>query len=260
MRATALMIVGLAVSLALGLLAGCNTSQGLMSPAILFEPAVMYADTLTDAKDGFTLRSPQWAYEGEQVTFDFAPDLAISDYAVFAWPDGKSDVLTRGDLQQSYFRGLGTFKAGAEPRHNTIRATAFTRRGVPDWYFDKDKKTWVHHLPIGDPADIAVGSAQMEIVCYRVNIDLEFSLGSRVLADAVLYIIKGDGTRVSRRIAVGPADPGFELRGPDAKGRYHVRYSPTHKEVNRIGRTGVELVLSFKDGTQDTLARKIDTP
>ena len=260
MKATTWMRMGLSAALSVSLLAGCNTSQGLLSPAIMFEPAVMYADTLTDAKDGFTLRSPQWAYEGEQVTLDFAPDLAVSDYVVFSWPEGQPDVLTRADIQQTYFRGVGTFKAGAEPRHNVVRATAFSRRGVPDWFFDKDKKMWVHHLPIGDQADIAVGSAQMEIICYRVTIDIEFNPGSKGLEDAVLNVIKGDGTQVSRRIATGSTAPGFELRGPDAKGGYRVRYTPTHKEVNRIGKTVAELVLTFKDGTQETLTRKIDTP
>jgi hypothetical protein len=245
--------------LAAGLLAGCS-EEAMMVPGVMYEPAVIYADTRISSGDGFTLKSPQWAYEGEPVTLDFGPDLSVTDYVVFSWPDGKVDVLTRADVQKNFFRGVGTFKAAAEPRKCTVRATAFMRRTQADWYFDQDKKVWVQHISATDTPDLAVGSAEMEIVCYRRTVDIEFNAGGRVLADAVLHVIKGDGTRVSRRTKGAAGEPALEVLGPDAKGVYRVRYTPTFKEVSRTGQTDVELVLSFKDGTQDTVSRKIDTP
>jgi len=245
--------------LSAALLAGCS-DEGMMVPGIMYEPAVIYADTRTDSGDGFTLKSPQWAYEGEPVTLDFGPDLSVTDYVVFSWPDGKNDVLTRADIQKNFFRGTGTFKAGAEPRRNTVRATAYLRRSQVDWYLDKEKNVWVQHITATDTPDLAVGSAEMEIICYRRTVDLEFNTRGRTLTDVVLHIIKGDGTRVSRRAKGAAGEPTIELLGPDAKGTYRVRYTPTFKEVNRVGKTDVQLVLSFQDGTQETVSQKIDTP
>lgn len=226
----------------------------------LHERATMYADTLTTDKDGFTNRSPQWAYEGEKVTFDFAPDLAAANYVVFTWPGDKVDVLTSQMIVNSYFRGIGVFKAGREPRRSIVRAVAYTVRGQPDWYYDKESTAWQFHPPGSDSIDIAVGEAEMEIICYRVTIDMAFKAGRRRVADTVLRIIRDDGTKTELRGAAKTRGKGFELRGPNADGEYHVRYTPTHDEVNRTGKTDVELLLTYTDGTQETLSETIDTP
>jgi hypothetical protein len=226
----------------------------------LHERATMYADTLTTDKDGFTNRSPQWAYEGEKVTFDFAPDLVAADYVVFTWPGDKIDVLSRQQTVNTYFRGIGVFKAGREPRRSIIRAIAYTVRGQTDWYYDKESATWQFHPPGSDPHDIAAGEAEMEIICYRVTIEMTFKAGRREMADAVLRIVRDDGSKTELRNAAKALGKGFELRGPGADGKHHVRYTPTHDEVNRTGKTDVELLLTYTDGTQETLSETIDTP
>ncbi len=226
-----------------------------------FDRATMYADTRTLANDGFTNRSPQRAYEGEQVTFDFAPDYDVSDYAVFYLPGGSRRYVDRLDTGDTppYFRAIGSFKAGREPRTYTVEAIGFNVRGQNDWYYDKDKKQWVYHLTQGDQQDFKVGSALMKIICYRVELDMHFSPGSRRVTDIVMIIIKGDGTRVERRLKIGD-EPGLEIIGPDFQGEYRARYVPRYSEVNRVGETDVELRLTFADGTQEVIRQEIDTP
>jgi len=246
----------LMLALSLTCLTGCREFTSMW-----FEQATIYANTLTVEKDGFTNRSPQWAYEGEPVVFDFAPDPSVSDYAVFVWPGGKPDVLTKQQLVKTYFRGVGIFKAGREPRKNTVQAFAYCVQGDRDWYYDQDAKKWAHHLTMADEADFEVGKATMEIVCYRVTIDMGFKVpkGRRV-TDMVLQLVKDDGTRVSRRMRTSPDDVGFELTGPDGTGEHRVRYTPKWEEVNRVGKTDVELVLSYDDGTQRIIKQTLDTP
>jgi len=245
----------LVVVMAAPCLSGCRQFVSMW-----FEPATLYADTLTAEKDGFTNRGPQWAYEGEPVTFDFAPDPAASDYAVFIWPGGTPDVLTNQQLVNTYFRGIGVFKAGREPRKNLIQAFAYSIQGDCDWYHDGDADKWVHHLTRADEADFEVGRAQMEIICYRAEIDIAFRARDRQVKDIVLRLIRDDDSRTLRRVKTAADEPGFDLLGPDDRGEYRVRYTPIWKEVNRVGTTDVELVLTYDDGTQETIARTIDTP
>lgn len=251
MRTRALLLVAV-VACCLG---GCREFAQLW-----LEKATLYADTRTTDKDGFTNKSPQYAYEGEEVTLDFQADLGATDYAVFIWPDGKPDLLTRADLVKTYFRGVGVFKAGREPRSNIIRTVAYNERGERDWFYDDDTKQWVYHQIQGDEPDFEVGRAQMEIICYRVDIDIPFQGGERQVKDIALEIIREDGSRTTRRIKVLDDEPGFRLDGPDTKGVFHVRYTPTAKEVNRTGTTDVKLVLTYDDGSKKTIATTIDTP
>ena len=239
-------------------LACCQT--GCRDTSMWFERATLYADTRTADKDGFTNKSPQHAYDGELVTFDFQSDLAVSDYALFMWPGGKPDVLSRKDLVNTYFRGVGVFKAGAEPRRNLVQAVAYAVRGESDWYYDEDQKKWVSHIMADDERDMVVGKSEMEIICYRVELDIPFRPGARRVKEAALHFLKNDGSRSTVHIRVPPSVPGFELIGPDASGRYRVRYAPTWKEVNRVGTTRVELLLTYDDGTQETITRTVDTP
>ncbi|NIA21152.1 MAG: hypothetical protein GWP05_04080 [Anaerolineaceae bacterium] len=226
-----------------------------------FSPATMYADTRTLAKDGFTNKSPQWAYQGEPVTFDFAPDYGLTDYAVFYLPDGSRRYVDKRQTTDTgpNYRAVGTFKAGREPRTYTIEAIAFNVRRQNDWYWDKDDKQWVYHRTQGDQPDFKVGSAKMEVICYRVEIRIQFSPGSRRVADIVMVLLKGDGSRTRRRLKVGD-EPGLEIIGPDNRGKYSARYVPKWNEVNRVGKTDVELQLTFGDGTQQVIRREIDTP
>jgi hypothetical protein len=248
--------LGILIALpALVLPAGCNGGLGLW-----FEPATMYADTRTDQGDGFTNKSPQWAYDREPVTLDFAPDLAVSDYAVFTWPGGKLDVLNRSDLINTYFRGVGVFKAGPEPRKNVVQARAYTVRGRPDWYYDKDTRQWVNHVTKTDRADIEVGKAEMEIICYRIDLDIPFTPAGGKAEDVRLEIIRSDGTCASRSVRSAPDEAGLALSGPGPGGAWHARYRPTWEEVNRVGSTQVRLVVTSADGSQDTIKRTLETP
>ena len=254
MKARTLLLVLLV--LVMPLAAGCGTLGTMW-----FDRATMYADTRILAKDGFTNRSPQWAYEGEPVTFDFAPDFDVTDYAVFYLPDGSRRYAGRLETVDTtpYFRAIGGFTAGREPRTYTVEAVGFNVRQQNDWYYDKDKKQWVYHLTQGDQQDYKTGSARMKIICYRVELDMPFSPGSRRVTDVVIIIIKGDGIRVERRLKIGD-EPGLEIIGPDSQGRYSARYVPKCNEVNRVGKTDVELRLTFADGTQQVIRQEIDTP
>ena len=249
MRCCAIVLLALAAT---ACLTGCQR--------LWIEPATLYADTLTAEKDGFTNRSPQYAYEGEPVTFDFAPDLAATDYAVFLWPDGTGDCLDRQDLVMSYFRGVGVFKAGDPPRRNLVQAVAYAVRGKSDWFYDKDADEWVYHSMRSDEPDWKVGEVRMEIYCYRVDIDIPFGGGQNRVKDVVLTLSKDDGTQAVRRIRIAPGEPGLDIVGPDAGGKYHARYTPRYSEVNRVGTTDVELAVAYDDGSRETIPRTIDTP
>ena len=236
-------------------LCGCQNWQTLF-----FEKATLYADTRTTEGDGFTLKSPQWAYDGEPVTFDFQPDPAPTNYVVFYWPDEKTDILTRKDITRTGYRGIGAFKAGPSPRKNTVRAVAYMIRGKCDWFLDKDTNKWEYYRSVTDEPDMIVGEAQMEIIRYRVDIDIPFGGKGRVLKEATLTLLKSDGTNAVRRAAPPGGQGGLEIVGPDAKGVCRARCAPTWKEVNRVGTTHVELLVSFQDGTQEIITREIDTP
>ena len=227
----ALRILGSLALLVASALCGCGNLE-----TIGLEQAAMYADTRTAAGDGFTSKSPQYAYDGEPVTLDFQPDPGATDYVIFTWPNGTSDVLGRQHLTPTGYRGVGVFKAGRQQRSNVIRATAYMMRGERDWYYDKDQKLWVYHLVKSDLPDWKVGEAQMEIICYRVDIDLTVGGAGKRVKDAVLTISRDDGSNTIRRLQPAAGTPALTLIGPDAGGRYQVRYTPTWKEVNRVGR------------------------
>ncbi len=232
----------------------CRSATG-----IFLQPATLYADSRTDAGDGFTNRSPQWAWHEEPVTFDFAPDPASADYAIYLWPDGSKQYVTRSDEFGGYFRGVGVFRAGAEPRKNTVRAEAYTVRGANDWYYDKDRDEWVHHRMKTDEADWPAGSAEMEIICYRKEVNIPFP-ADKPVERVELRLTRADGTRSVHEVEF-PGDGGApEIFGPDDDGMYHVRYAPTWKEVSRTGTTRVELVVTCTDGKRKLFEDTVDTP
>ena len=78
--------------------------------------------------------------------------------------------------------------------------------------------------------------------------------------DMVLRLIRSDGAVSERRVRKSAEEQGLILTGPDGGGRYTVRYTPTWQEVNRVGKTEVELVVSYADGSQNVHKKTIDTP
>jgi len=229
---------------------------------MFLDRAVLFADTYTEDGSGFSEKSPQWAYEGETVTFDFAPDPDVTDYAVFTLPNGTQEYIDRRTALDTdgFYRVTGRFVAGRESRQYTVSAKAYTVRRQRDWYYDRESKKWVLHVTQSDQADSQVGSASLKVICYRSQVEMTFAPGSRRTQDAVLVLLRSDGTRTERRVKVDGGQPGFDLIGPDAKGTYTVRYVPTWDEVNRTGKTDVELHLSYADGARDVIRTTIDTP
>ncbi|MBN2584704.1 MAG: hypothetical protein JXL80_16700 [Planctomycetes bacterium] len=229
---------------------------------LLMDRAKLFGDTYTRDRSGFSDHGPQWAYEGEAVTFDFAPDPDITDYAVFSWPGGTNEYIDKRDTFETdrFYRTVHRFEAGREPRQYVVSAEAYAIYQQNDWYYDRDTGEWVYHLTHNDVRDTRVGSASLKVVCYRVEIAMTFKPGARQVKNAVLLLLKDDGSRVERRMKVDQEQPGFELVGPDAKGVYTVRYVPTWNEVNRTGTTEIELRLTYADGSQDVISQTIDTP
>lgn len=238
-------------------------AAGCADMSAMFEPATLYADTRIADKDGFTNRGPQWAYHMEPVTFDFAADLAATDYAVFIWPGGQQDVLLRMDALETltYFRGVGRFKAGPEPRRNTVQAVAYMNRGERDWYLDNTTGEWTFHPMRSDEADVMVGRADMDIVCYRRDLDIAFQVPSgRRIEGIELRFNKDDGTAVARRLGDEGLTGPLELVSDLGSNTHRVRYTPTWEEVNRTGETPVELIWTLDDGSQGRKTETIDTP
>jgi hypothetical protein len=224
-----------------------------------FEKAQLFADTYTDQISGFSLHSPQWAADGETVTFDFAPDTS-ADYAVFNWSDGKTTFVDRSMKKDAFFRATHVFAAGSEQRTYEVSAVAYMIRGLCDWYLDDLTHEWTLHRPIQDPEDAAIGHAKMTVICYRPEVDLTFTPPSGKTAKSlVLTMIKNDGARTDHRAKTADS-PGFTQIGPDQRGQYHLHYDPAAKEINRTGETAVELLATYNDGTQELIKHKIKTP
>lgn len=248
MRQPALMLVCVFGAMAMG---GCG---------IAWDKAVLYGDTFTAAGDGFTSRSPQWACEGEPVTLDFAPDPNVTDYAVFEWPDGSRHYVDKSEREGHLYRVVRRFEAGDQPRSYVVRATAYMIRQDDDWYFDRDTQKWVFHLTQIDKYDQDVGAAKLEIICYRPEVRMTIPARGREIKDLTLTLTKDDGVRTVRRLGADGDNARLRAIGPDRKGNYDVRYEPTWQEVNRVGKTPVEVVVSYTDGTQELNRTQIDTP
>jgi hypothetical protein len=243
------------LALPLLLLLALVTSSGCYP----FESAHLFADTYTDLRSGFSEHSPQYAAEGETVTFDFAPDPS-TDYAVFSWSDGKRTYVDRTEKKDNFFRTTHVFAAGSEPRTYAVEATAYMIRGQDDWYLDETTHEWTFFRPRTDPPDDAIGHAKITIICYRPEVDLTLTPPSgKAPQKIVLTMIKNDGTRMDHNLKTADS-PGFTLIGPDQRGQYHLHYNPAATEINRIGETPVELVVTYADGIQEVIKQKIKTP
>ena len=233
----------------LATLAGCGP----------FDQARLFADTYTDQLDGFSDHSPQWAADGETVTFDFAPDSS-ADYAVFNWSDGKRTYVDRSEKKNTIFRTTHVFAAGPEPRTYQVEAVAYLVTGRNNWYLDDTTHEWTYHRPIQDPENDKIGRAKMTIICYRPEVDLTLvPAPGKTPQKIVLTMVKNDGTRTEH--GSGKAHmSGYSLVGPDQRGQFHLHYDPTAAEINRVGETVVELLATYSDGTQELIKHKIKTP
>lgn len=231
---------------------------------MMADRAVQYADTHTMAETGFTLRSPQYAYHDEPVTFDFAPDYRMTHYAIFIWPDGSSQHLGQGDIVNTYFRAVRRFKGAVEPREYRVEAQGFNRVGESDWYYDRQTERWEYFPMVRDAADRSTGSASMVIRCYLINLDLPLDAEGRRIERVELSLIRYDGSRTTH---VAPAAGGADaaggaarLVGPDRRGNYRLLYTPVWSELNRTGTTDLEVLINYGDGTQELKKQTIDTP
>ncbi len=243
------------LALPLLLLLALITSSGCFP----FSQAQLFADTYTELRSGFSDHSPQHASEGEVVTFDFGADTS-ADYAIFSWSDGKRTYVDRAEKKDGFFRTTHVFAAGPQPRTYNVEAVAYMIRGQNDWYLDDSTHEWTFFRPITDFADDAIGNAKMTIICYRPEVDITFfPVSGKTVKGLVLTIIKTDGSRTDHLIKTSDT-PGFTLLGPDQRGQYHLHYDPAAKELNRIGDTAVELLITYNDSTQDLLKHKIKTP
>lgn len=240
---------------------------------MMADSAVLYADTHTMAETGFTLRSPQYAYNDEPVTFDFAPDYRMTHYAIFIWPDGSAQHLGLNDIVNTYFRAVRSFKGAVEPREYRVEARGFNRVGESDWYYDRETQRWEYFPMSRDAADRSTGSASMVIRCYLINLDLPLEAGGRRIERAELSLIRYDGSRTTHIAAAagaagavggaGGADAAggaARLVGPDRRGNYRLLYTPVWSELNRTGTTELEVLIHYADGTQELKKQTIDTP
>ncbi len=223
---------------------------------VRYQSAVLYADTLTREETGFNMRSPQYAYHGEPVTFDFAPDYAATHYTIIIWPDGSPEMLGQKDVVNTYFRVTRSFEGAVKPREYKVIARGYQRVGSADWYFDTRTEQWTFQPMSRDMSDRLTGEADMTIRCYIINLDLPIRPGNRTLRKVELSLIRDD----MQRTTVGIDSPGVRLIGPDPSGEYRLQYTPKYNEINRTGQTDIELLVRYTDGTEQLQTTSIDTP
>ena len=222
--------------------------------------ARLWADTaLPDG--GFSTQSPQWAYDGEPVTFELECDPGAVHYVVFGTA-GQETVVDFGKVAGRY-RWTQAFSAGPEPRVCEVYATPYLVRGRRDWVYDKLENTWHFYPGASDRPDVETAAEQvMRITCYRREILVPIQPRSGPPKRIELSLRKADGRRT-----VVPARPpgkaearGFLLLGPGKNGDYEIRYEPTYGEVSRAGKTRVDVVVEHADGSTEHLEKDIDTP
>lgn len=219
----------------------------------------LWGDTASSKGDGFSTHPVQWAYDGELVNFDFWPARSGSHYVVFEC-EGKAVVVQ--EAENRGFLWTRSFKAGDKPKEYSIWATSYMRRGRYDWVYDKTTKEWYEHVGYRDRADSITGEKGMTIRCYRIQLKVPVPAPAGKPKAVTLKLTKEDGTsiKVPRRKSLISEERGFVLVGPDEEGKYEVRYTPTHNEVNRTGFTDVVVLVEHPNGKVTEIKQRWRTP
>jgi hypothetical protein len=250
-RSRAAVCVGLA-AMVLTLVAGAGCGSAAR--------ARLWADTaLPDGE--FSLQRRQWAYDGEQVTFELECDPGAAHYVVFGVA-GEETVVNTPKVEGRY-RWMHVFRCGPKPKVYEVYAVPYLIRGKCDYIYDKNEDKWYHYPGHAETPDVPTDKEQrIQITGYRVEIKMRFAARGGTPKRLELSLTRDSGERVvipQRRVAE-VEKPGFLLTGPDAIGQCEVTYVPRAGEVGRAGKTLAELVVEHADGSVERLRQSLDTP
>jgi CDP-diacylglycerol---serine O-phosphatidyltransferase len=238
-----------ALGLACTMTAGCGESS-----------ARLWADTaLPDGE--MSLKSHQYAYDGETVTFELECPVGAAQYIVFGIA-GDEEVV---EIPQSAgrYRWTHTFAAGLKGKDYEVYARPFLIRGHRDYIFDSLEKKWLFYPSRSDKPDVPTADEQtMTITCYRTELRMKFDMHGTPRKMS-LSLAKDDGKRtvIPQRAPADAQARGFFVLGPDAKtGTCEVVYAPLAGEVNRAGTTRAELLIEYDDGAAERQVQDFKTP
>ena len=250
-RPHAAVCVGLA-AMALALLTGAGCESAAR--------ARLWADTAQP--DGeFSLQRRQWAYDGEQVTFELECDPGAAHYVVFGVA-GDETVVNTPKVEGRY-RWTHVFRCGPKPKVYEVYAVPYLIRGKCDYIYDKNEDKWYHYPGHAETPDVPTDKEQrIQITCYRVEIKMRFAArgGTPKRLELSLTRESGERTVIPQRRVAAVEKPGFLLAGPDALDQCEVTCVPRAGEVGRAGKTLAELAIEHADGSVERLRQSLDTP
>lgn len=245
---------GIAAGILLVLLSGC--SSGSLASSTGPKPA----------ENRWSTARRQQVHFGEEVRFDFVlqngagrlvQPFGLADYCATIIGNERIEAEADpvGHFQFSYV--FDDFPPGATVK---ITTTAYQQRGGRD--FMRIRGTWLpSDSPFNERDRKVATRASLNLTVYQATIDLTFTAADDDLdpETGVLRIRKSDGS-MTAIYEDRPGRPGFTLTGPDANGRYHVRYDPDGRQLNPTGTTDVAFLIYDRAGQVHEASAAIDTP